>query len=233
MPRGNEINLDNNEYNNETYNFEILYKHFINLNKCEDNNYSHDRRYRPLPNQRELMRRVEARLPSDGAENIGRGAVILSSSADGNGKYDFQTGLEHYQEALRLRKYLEGNLVKRIMGKLASQSSIIINDATREHLQNVIQDSDVASIYLLGHGTYHSTMLTDGSVNWYQAGMMVGDHQKSGVFANLGCGIKLGREPIPLGKYVVSANGVLIGKNDYFATVDEMSHLGNYDLLAA
>lgn len=154
--------------------------------------------------------------------NTGSGAVILASGADGRGRYDWDSGLEHY----RAGKRLASSLGEQGLGELR-----VVDNAEKVDLRDAVQDRDVASIFLLGHGSLHSWVATDGSVNWYDAGKMVTDHLKNGIFANLGCGDVHSWNFIPLGRYVVGRGGLLLGKSKEWSTVDEMDDLSRYSVL--
>ena len=104
-------------------------------------------------------------------------AVVLTSGADGRGNFDWDSSLKHY----RAGKGLVGNL-----GKVGLSDIQLVADTLKIDLTKVIQDKSVGSIFLLGHSSLHSQMATDGFVNWNDAGRMVKDHLKNGIFANLG-----------------------------------------------
>lgn len=154
--------------------------------------------------------------------NMGTNTVVLSSGADGNGRSNRVTGHKLNIAA--------GTLVEEIQG-LGFTETTVVTDAVKSDLQEVIRDETVANIFLLGHGSYHSWVATDGAIDWYDAGKMVGDHLKNGVFANLGCGAVNSWNFIPLGKFVVSTKGLLLGKSKELTSLDEMSDLSKFRVL--
>lgn len=192
-----------------------------------------DATYSSRPNQARRKRRVESRLPIDGQENVGTATVILASGANGRGERDTGEAALFAEKAFDLAIALRGNLLKRFTGRSMIEELAIVEAASKADLRSAIQDVEVKNIYLMGHSTYHSVALTDGSADWHDVGMMVDGHQKNGVFANLGCGIIIDKDPIPLGRYAISANGRLLGKEDSSATFSEMSDLRQYSVLTA
>lgn len=157
-----------------------------------------------------------------GSYSTGNGVVILASGADGRGQYDWDTALAHYRAGKRLATKL---------GELGIADLQVVDMAEKVDLRDAVQDRDIASIFLLGHGSLHSWAATDGVVNWYDAGRMVTDHLKNGIFANLGCGDVRSWNFIPLGRYVVGKDGLLLGKSKVRSTVDEMDDLSRYSIL--
>lgn len=154
--------------------------------------------------------------------NSGNLTAVLSSGANGNGQFDSASSAELYLASQRLIESL---------GEIGCEGVELIRNAGRSDLQNVISDSSVANIFLLGHGSYHSWVATDGAINWYKAGNMVEGHLKNGVFANLGCGAVHSFNFIPLGRYVVGSKGLLLGKSMELTTASEMSDLSRFKIL--
>lgn len=154
--------------------------------------------------------------------NTGSDTVILTSAADGAGAVDVITSEQHQLAGHKLAD----NIHDRGFGRIA-----LIPGATKEHLKNAVQSRNVANILLIGHGTYHSWMATDGPVDWYDAGKMAKDHLKDGTFANLGCGAVRSWNYIPLGRYVVGPRGRILGKKRELTTLSEMSDLANFQIL--
>ena len=158
-----------------------------------------------------------------GLRNIGDTALILASSADGYGVYSRVQASEMETEAQRLVKVLEcqnkHEKIKRISG------------ATKQDLAVAITDNRVSSLYLLGHGSYGTWVSSDGVVDWYQAGRMVGDHLKGGTIANLGCGAMHSWVKVPFGKYIAGSEATLLGKDKTMSFGREMSDLSRFDVL--
>ena len=203
--------------------------------RYSDNNLSYSDNNYHLPSilgtgvleSAERMREEELKFRHDlldvlGSYSTGNGGVILASGSDGRGRYDRDTAIEHYRAGVRLSYRLE---------ELGLGNLQVVDCAEKADLREDIQDRGIASIFLIGHSTLHSWGATDGSVDWYDAGMMVTDHLKNGIFANLGCGDVRSWNSIPLGRYVVGGSGVLLGKYRIRSTVAEMEELSRYSVL--
>lgn len=230
MPRTYDNEINNHRGLNEY----LGHTNYLRRYNSEEFNVSP---FRITPRQSKLSRiaELEGRLPVGVKENVGTVATILASGVDGSGNRSKYDSLHFAAKAHELRDRLSGNLLKRLIGRLAASEVVVVEDAKKLDLKDAIQDREVKSVYLLGHGTYHSVRLSDASVDWYDVGMMVDGHQKNGVFANLGCGLitERGHDPIPLGRYAISENGVLLGKEGVISTFGEMADLTQYSALAA
>ncbi len=154
--------------------------------------------------------------------NTGSDTQVLVSGSNGFGRYDRHSAIEHLSAGYKLASEL---------GKLGCVGAEIVQDATSRDLQTAIQDTDIANIFLLGHGSLHSWVATDGAIEWFKAGKMVKDHLKNGVFANLGCGAVNSWNFIPLGRFVVGSKGLLLGKSKELTSVHEMSDLTRFKVL--
>jgi hypothetical protein len=155
--------------------------------------------------------------------NSGDRTAVLSSGANGYGRYDRNQSAELYLAARSLNMSL---------GKIGCRGATeIVKNAGKSDLRDVITDKSVANVFLLGHGDYHSWVATDGAVDWYDAGRMVEGHLKKGVFANLGCGAMHSWEYIPLGRFVIGSEGVLLGKSKELTSLSEMADIRNFQVL--
>ena len=150
-------------------------------------------------------------------KNTGYRSAILSSNADGHGRFNADHALNFALAGEFYASFVPG--------------STLITSAKSQNLEEAVQNTEVSNIFLIGHSSYHSWCASDKSVDWYDVGTMVQDHLKDGVFVNVGCGGLTSWNQIPLGYFVVNDHQNLFGKiaehqySDKLTKVDSLQRL--------
>ena len=156
--------------------------------------------------------------------NKGDKTAILVSSCGGDG---CESSIDHYHN-LVAASGLKFELEKK-RGKFSFRRKVdLVERASSEDLRQVVQDTDFENIFVVGHADYHTWVASDGPVNWHDLGKMTDGHLKRGVFANVGCAEIRSWNMIPLGYFVVSNPGNLIGyeaEHAYTHTMGDLSRL--------
>ncbi|MEK6873609.1 MAG: hypothetical protein AABW91_02095 [Nanoarchaeota archaeon] len=161
---------------------------------------------------------VETLLPKylslklSGKTNKGNRIALMVSPTNGSGSY---SSIDYDYHLNAGRKY------KLVFGKNAT----LFDSASSRDLKEVVQDSDFASIFVIGHANYHSWRASDKSVNWFDLGQMVNGHLKNGIFANVGCGGIHSWNMIPLGYFIVTNQENLLGYEAEYADADSLGDL--------
>lgn len=167
---------------------------------------------------RELLL-LNIRLKREGLVNTGNKTAILCSNTDGYGLYNASHRIGSLNAGLKH------------LFNIGRKKAALFEDATSHDLKRVIRNPDFGSIYVIGHGTYHSWRASDKSVNWHDVGCMIDSHLKNGVFVNLSCGIPYSWNFIPLGYFAVNNPENVYGIDRNLATEEDLSHLSRFKQL--
>ena len=150
--------------------------------------------------------------------NLWDSVAILISDTDGRWRFDLYDALGN------LRAWLQH---KDTIGKNVE----LIMSATSHDLRDVLNDSGYSSVFTVGHSSYHSWRASNRSTDWSDVGNMMGDHLKSGVFANVGCWAIHSWNMVPFGYFAVSNHSHLYWYEAEYAYADTLGDLSRLSQL--
>ena len=143
----------------------------------------------------------------------GNKIAILCSNRGSNGKY--------HHNSSRFFKFI-GSEIKSCLKRqgICDEDILLIPNVSNGDFEEVLNDLDISSMWVLGHSTFSTFATSDGGIDFFRLANMT-SHLKRGYFVHLGCGNYIqdseGEDiPISLGCFVVSDRNLLFGKNDNF-----------------